>query len=213
MDTVNFFWASDYNLGNIHLLSIHSFYKKGYECILWCYNIPSNIPEYVSIKDASEITPLDTTIYHGYLANTFRFNLLNKFGGIYSDTDNILIKNLPDHPYILAGKWGKTNTNIFKTPKKSPLTSYLMNQPWQTVDSPTTMYELFRKFQLDEWVYDAKDINYFDKGIGDLNLKIIEWDNVDSYIVHLFASMHRACYKTSEIYKTNMSNLKKFIYE
>lgn len=209
---INFFWALNPELNEMSLLSLHSFHKKGYECILWCYNEIPNVPDYVIIKDASEIIPYNDKIYVAHLSDEFRMIVLNTYGGIYSDLDNILLKPLPETEYIFAGTYDDTINNIIKTPKNSILTNYLVENT-EVINQPLNLHLKKQELNLDKWCIPVKDINYFDRDLSELTLEMIDWSTVDSYMVHLLQSKHRACYKNSEIYLTNMDNLKKFIYE
>jgi mannosyltransferase OCH1-like enzyme len=91
---INFIWMGN-KLTDIGLLSLKSFDRLGYTCVLWSYNTIENVPEYVIQKDANYISPLPdkrftTVLFSDYL----RYKLLHKDGGIYSDLDNILLKEL-----------------------------------------------------------------------------------------------------------------------
>lgn len=216
---VNFLWIGT-ELSDINLMSLQSFNKLGYDCILWKYKEINNVPDYVTQKDANKILPLNEDIYAGYHSDYFRFLLLHKYGGIYSDLDNILLKTLPVKKYIIGGEQFDCNSNLIKVPKNSILTKTLiedienkgisnLNQ-YNGVDLYNTVIEL----KLDKFIIKNEEINYFGTstlGIEPLVHTLIDWKNLNTYNVHLFESHHRVVYRNSEVYKTNMKKLKSLL--
>jgi hypothetical protein len=209
---VNFYFARLNKLNDFNLLSIYSFHKLGYTCVMWCYEEIINLPEYVIVKDANEIIPYNGNTYVAFLSDEFRMLLLNKYGGLYSDLDNIILKSLPETEYILAGRHSNTINSVIRTPINSELTNYLVDNR-EIINNNVKLHQKIVDFNLDKWVIPVRDINYFNGDLKELVTKEIDWSKVESYMVHLFQSMHRVCYKSSDVYNLNMANLKKFVEE
>ena len=91
----------------------------GYECVLWSYNDIENVPEGVILKDANDIIPLQEEIEKAKFSDYFRYKILYEFGGIWSDLDNICVKELPNEEYIFPAYMGFINNNLLKAPAKS----------------------------------------------------------------------------------------------
>lgn len=90
---VHMFWAYG-NLSKLECLSIRSYLYHNYNLILWTYGEIKNIPEGVEVRDAREILPesrvfLNNAGSYASFSDLFRYSILNKFGGMWSDTDVI----------------------------------------------------------------------------------------------------------------------------
>jgi len=124
--TANLFWMG--KLTNYELICIESFYKKGFETILWTYEPNhkslNNIHENIKIKNAEEIVPKS---YLGkFTSNSqkkmlsafsdyFRYNLLTKNGGWWFDTDCYCLKNVEEFIKLSENRnivIGKTKDNL-----------------------------------------------------------------------------------------------------
>ena len=85
------------NLGPLEQLSIKSFLDHGHPYHLYTYENITNVPEGTTIKDANEIIPFSKFFLCPKRAYTpfsdwFRWELLNKRGGYWMDTDMIALK-------------------------------------------------------------------------------------------------------------------------
>lgn len=124
--TANLFWMG--KLTNYELVCIESFYKKGFETILWTYE-PNHksldsIHENIIIKNAEEIVP---KTYLGKFtqnnqknnlssfSNYFRYKLLTKNGGWWFDTDCYCLKTVEEFIKLSQNRnivIGKTRDNL-----------------------------------------------------------------------------------------------------
>ena len=113
---INFMWIGK-ELTEFGLLSLNSAKLQGYTCTLWSYEEIGNVPDFVIRKDANEITPIrlgKTELFSDY----FRYKLLWAQGGVWSDLDNMFIKQLPSDIYILSGaELDSANSHLIKAPK------------------------------------------------------------------------------------------------
>jgi hypothetical protein len=214
---VNFLWIGN-KLSEIGLLSLQSFHNLGYTCVLWYYEDIENVPDFVIEEDANEVMELNNDIYRGYHSDYFRFTLLHRDGGIYSDLDNVLLKRLPDVEYIISGHQINCNSNLLKVPKGSKFTERLLEDieasggilnihQYNGLD----LYKTVGELSLGNFIIHSKYIAYFDWStdlIAPLVYETIDWESLDIYNVHLFESAHRVVYKRTPKYIENMKNLK-----
>lgn len=124
-------------LGNLELLTIHSFLNFGHDFYLWVYEpIETPLPYSVTVKNANEIISKDKVFKYKYsnqyghgkgsyagFSDVFRYALLYKYGGWWVDMDVTCLASLDyEDPYVfrrhhvfdLVG-------NIIKCPKNSQL--------------------------------------------------------------------------------------------
>ena len=101
-NNLNFFLDKG-NLSYLNIISLESFHVLGYECLLWTYSEIPNVPDYVEICDANEIIPLNPNVDIILFSDIFRYNLLYKHGGWWSDIDNICVNKLPTTEYLISG--------------------------------------------------------------------------------------------------------------
>jgi hypothetical protein len=74
--------------------------------IMWCNEVPRNNPNWYMVKDLFEVRPVEMPEEIGgvpltqiqYKADVLRLQILQKLGGIYLDTDTLLLKGL--HPLM-----------------------------------------------------------------------------------------------------------------
>jgi len=131
----HFLWVSG-TLSDLELLSLDSFRFFGYRVILWSYGIISNAPKYCICKNASEIISQENIFVsnnsYANFSDLFRYTLLNRYSGIWSDTDVIClssaasIKQLFPDGFFVTEKTNKPghlqiNGNIFYNPNSSLL--------------------------------------------------------------------------------------------
>jgi hypothetical protein len=100
-ETVNSLWIGE-TLSPLQIISINSFLKNGYHYNLYIYDEIDNIPEGVNILDGNDI--LDESEIFVYttgfnkgspsaFSNLFRYKLLYDHGGLWADTDMVLLKD------------------------------------------------------------------------------------------------------------------------
>tara|TARA_R110002153_G_scaffold212442_1_gene365088 strand:+ start:17137 stop:17994 length:858 start_codon:yes stop_codon:yes gene_type:complete len=126
---INQFWYSvdgSLILPSFYEDSVELIFRQDYQPILWVYQKLKNIPKGVIVKDANKIIPFsyfkDTFIKNEYFSGSsrisaktekkyfdavifsdiFRTTLLKKNGGIWFDTDVLLLKKLPKVKNIIA---------------------------------------------------------------------------------------------------------------
>ena len=99
---VNSLWIGK-KLSPINIISINSFLKNGFKYNLYVYEETENIPKGVNVLDGNDILPDSGIWYYGKgfnkgspssFSNEFRYTLLYKNGGLWADTDVVLLKKL-----------------------------------------------------------------------------------------------------------------------
>ena len=111
-------WIGD-RLFPQHIISINSFIQNGFEYNLYVYDDVKNVPSGVILCDANEVIPKDEIWYYnsGFnkgspsgFSNQFRFKILYEYGGLWTDTDMVLMMpyNFHDKKYTLISE---TNEN------------------------------------------------------------------------------------------------------
>ncbi|BAU13890.1 hypothetical protein LEP3755_44330 [Leptolyngbya sp. NIES-3755] len=128
-------------LSTMEQLSIQSFLQNGHEYHLYTYEPVKNIPKGTIVKDGREILSSDRIFtyqsgfgkgsYAGF-ADLFRFHLLHKKGGWWTDTDVICLKPFDfEAESVIAssyeGEWGNcANICVLKLVHNSELTTELV---------------------------------------------------------------------------------------
>jgi len=102
-----------------HIISINSFLQNGFQYNLYVYDEVENIPLGVNVCDGNDLLPDSAIWYYGKgfnkgspsgFSNEFRFTLLNTLGGLWVDTDVILLKDFNlDKPYIFISERNVNN--------------------------------------------------------------------------------------------------------
>ena len=102
-----------------HIISINSFLQNGFQYNLYVYDEVKNIPSGVNVCDGNDLLPDSAIWYYGKgfnkgspsgFSNEFRFTLLNTLGGLWVDTDVILLKDFNlDKPYIFISERNVNN--------------------------------------------------------------------------------------------------------
>ena len=97
-----------------HVISINSFLQNGFEYNLYIYDEVKNIPSGANVLDGNVILPKSEIWYYNIgfnkgspsgFSNQFRFTLLNTLGGLWVDTDVVLLKDFNlDKPYIFISE-------------------------------------------------------------------------------------------------------------
>jgi hypothetical protein len=102
MHEVSSLWIGK-KLSLINIISINSFLHNSYKYNLYVYEEVENIPKGVNILDGNDILPDSAIWYYGKgfnkgspssFSNEFRYTLLYKNGGLWADTDVVLLKKL-----------------------------------------------------------------------------------------------------------------------
>ena len=143
-------WMGE-DLSDLERISINSYLHNDHNVILYIYRNIQNIPDGVDIRDANEIVPYsdfeviiddicekgvakeyvppDKVVYVAYsiYSDLFRYKLMYKTGGWWSDLDAICLKHYDfGDPYIFCAFPSILYTyaaGIFKVPAKSELMS------------------------------------------------------------------------------------------
>lgn len=209
-DEINFLWL-DSELGEIELISLKSFHKLGYRCILWTYDDIINLPKYVELYSANDIIER-FEICNRKFSDYFRYKLLYSFGGWWSDIDNICLKPLPEQPYFFYKVGNTLNNNILKVEKESKLMleliKFIENDNFNSFANFDVLDGYIREYKLNQYIC-KEDIEF---GIDDLILKEIDW-NYDNILIHLFKSNISKSFFTNDNYKNNIKQLKNILYE
>jgi mannosyltransferase OCH1-like enzyme len=121
-------WIGDFTA--MEAMCIRSFLANGHAFHLYTYEPLEGVPEGTILKDASEIVPKDKIWDFASISNFadyFRYALLSKKGGWWSDMDTICLK-----PFDFTSEYFfcKDNTNVIvaagtiKCPPNSPIMKY-----------------------------------------------------------------------------------------
>jgi len=101
LNPIHLFWIGS-KLSPIEIICCKSCLHQGMTPLLWCYQDIENVPDGVVVRAAESILPKETMDYYlntlklpiPNISDIFRYQLLNKIGGIYSDTDIVFTDNL-----------------------------------------------------------------------------------------------------------------------
>ena len=94
---VNMFWHGS-PLSRLERLCLSSFVAHGHRVLLHVYDEPANVPNGVTLADASQVLPRDRLFKHAksgsfaMFADGFRYRLLLEHGGLWVDTDVVCLK-------------------------------------------------------------------------------------------------------------------------
>jgi mannosyltransferase OCH1-like enzyme len=121
------FWAYG-NFSRLELMCANSFINNNYNLHIWTYGDLPNAPKGAVIRDAREIISenlvfLNKVGSYASFSDFFRYTVLAKFGGLYSDTDVVALKNsseLPGKKFLVTERDPqgglKVNNNIIFNP-------------------------------------------------------------------------------------------------
>src|SRR5262245_55650333 len=96
LPAIQMFWHGR-PLSRIERLSMASFMGNGHAVELYVYEEPRGVPAGVCMKDAADILPRSDVFMHkrrnsiGHFADWFRYELLFKRGGYWSDADMVCL--------------------------------------------------------------------------------------------------------------------------
>lgn len=209
---INSMWIGD-DLTNVEKLSINSFLKNGHDFHLYVYDDIGGIPDGVIVKDANTI--LDSSKIFKYkrmkergrdeignegfagFADWFRYVLLHKKGGWWSDLDVICLKNFNIlRPYFFTtmngeGEW--FTNGIFKVPRNSLVMSFCIKYCEDVGDDaiwmatgPGLLYNGYVHYNLNCFAKTEEVLDLFKSGTG---LFKDQHTNIgEAYSVHMYNS-------------------------
>lgn len=131
MRAVHMLWVSGV-LGVLEQGSVASFLSRGYSVNVWTYGGVTQCPAGAKLRDAREVLPESSLFlnqlgtYAGF-SDLFRYAVLRKFGGLYSDMDVIALRpaaELPQRPFMVTERTRqggtKINGNVLHVPDPTP---------------------------------------------------------------------------------------------
>ena len=126
-------------LSRVERLSLASFVATGHSVHLYAYDLVPNVPDGVTLLDASVIAPRENMWRNGRAAgegagswaaaaNVFRYALLSRRGGYWVDTDVVALRPLPGRgDYFFAFEDAtKINSAVLRLPAGSTLATLLL---------------------------------------------------------------------------------------
>jgi len=153
METINFLFTNKQDLPQTAIDSLKSFVAHNHKCVLWTYYDCQNVPKGVEVKNADIIEPLDETISPEHFADYWRLELLYRYGGWWSDLDNICLKSLndfQDEEYVFTRIQGVVvNNNIMKVPFGAKVMKDCMNYCQKNNWKKLSKYSLNFQFMTD----------------------------------------------------------------
>src|SRR5690625_1241888 len=128
---VNMFWHGP-KLGPMHAACVRSFLRHGHTVIMHCYERPEDLPDGVRVFDAAKNMPLSDMHAHNKVgsvalgANRYRYRMIAKGFGFYTDCDMFCLRPIPDADYIMGAEQDDTvNNAVLKFPAGSALAEAL----------------------------------------------------------------------------------------
>lgn len=213
MIKINSFWLGN-SLSQLEILSIKSHIKVGHYYNLWTYDNLDNVPLGVNIKDAREILPAEKIFCYqigegkgsfSAFSNIFRYKLLEKKDGWWSDMDVIVLKKFDffeDSVFaseINRNGYSSPTTCVIKMDKSIAAKCYnescIYDQnklKWGTIGPKLLTKEIFKLNNMSKYVqlpHVFCPINWFDSEKDPLIQKNI--DISKSYAVHMWHEMWR----------------------
>ena len=174
--TIKGLWIGS-KLSPNELLCIKSYLYHGHQFELYVYDSVRNVPENVIIKDAAQIIPKSdiftyTSVHHNrslaMFSDLFRYKLLYKLGGWWSDLDAVCVKPFDiDQPYVFMQEKLKDNKGticggVIKCPKNAQIIDYcfekskemsmnIQNYSWAAT-GPSLLAQAVEEFNLNHFV-------------------------------------------------------------
>lgn len=125
---VHMLWVEG-TLSQLELISVKSFLCHNFDVTLWHFGDIPNVPSGVTLRHVEELLPSAQpfTYANGSYAafsNLFRYTVLNRFGGLWSDTDVICLRDettLSQSPFLVSERVRnaqsiKININLIYSP-------------------------------------------------------------------------------------------------
>ena len=136
------FWAYG-PFSQLEQLCAKSFIQQGYDLTIWTYGKLENAPHRAILRDARDLIPEDRVFTYkngsySAFANLFRYVLLNKFGGLYVDTDVVALKGpsaLPDESFLVEER------QPFRGAKAIRQLRQVLNRPHKTRINPCVIHQ------------------------------------------------------------------------
>jgi hypothetical protein len=192
-NVVNFLWIGE-NLNKNCLLTLKSFLDYEHDVHLWSYSKIKNAPSGTVFKNANDIIPKSEIFTYkgggdclkgtyGGFSDIFRYELINKVGGWYSDMDVTCLKNFSDMDHLEYVLRPHSNTkcvaNIFKSPKDSEFLKYCIKKTKEDIDENNESWvkplwilkKCVEKFNYQKYIIDK---SFFGDDSYDFIMKIIE---------------------------------------
>ncbi len=120
------------SLAALERACLRSALSQGRRVALYCYAPPAGVPEGVELRDAADILPEATIIYHrsgspSLFSNRFRYELLRRGLGTWIDCDVYFVAPLTLHGDYVMGEQGdgKIATSVLRLPPDSPVLAEL----------------------------------------------------------------------------------------
>jgi Alpha 1,4-glycosyltransferase conserved region/Glycosyltransferase sugar-binding region containing DXD motif len=111
---------------------LKSFVRNGHPVVLHCYENVENVPQGISISDASIILPKNEIFKHletdsyAIFSDLFRYELMAVVDGIYVDCDMFCLKPIELSNYVMGYQSPELiNNAVLRVPKNSALLSDL----------------------------------------------------------------------------------------
>jgi hypothetical protein len=156
-------------LSKIENTCLSSFVHHGHSFTLYVYDLDLVVPNGVTKKDAREIMP-ETSLFivdnsYGPFSDLFRYKMVQQTGLIWTDTDNICLKDHWNTPKYIFGKesGGMVANGVLLAPKDSPLLLDLVEHSqnfdrkfitWSEI-GPQLLTKLIEKHNLQDYVMPA----------------------------------------------------------
>jgi hypothetical protein len=132
-DTIQSLWIGD-SLSDLEIMSINSYLATHKKFHLYVYKDIKNVPNGVTLKDASEIWTYEESMEKlpsglQAISNFFRLQLLFEKGGYWVDLDNISLKKYDFKTSYVFGRDSVDfyNNNVIKAPKRSTFLGLILN--------------------------------------------------------------------------------------
>ena len=125
---VHMLWVNG-ELGRLEFDALSSFVRCRFDVQLWNYGLLGNVPKGVKLRDAREVLPESSLFVnrqgsYAAFSDLFRYAVLRKFGGLYSDVDVVALASpeaLPDTPFLVTERMrdgrSKINGNVIHVPQ------------------------------------------------------------------------------------------------
>jgi hypothetical protein len=115
-------------LGPLERACLRSVVRAGHRITLYCYDVPTGVPEGVELADAGAVVSRDRIIRYrngsfALFANLFRYEVQRQQLGTWIDCDVYLLKPLPGQDPYLVGEFedGQLNNAILRLPPDCPM--------------------------------------------------------------------------------------------
>ncbi len=120
-------------LGPVETACLASAVRQGHSLTLYCYGKPAGVPRGVTLADAASILPESAVIRYpngspALFADRFRYELLRRGAGIWTDCDAYFLKPLEcSSGYLYGWEDGKLiNNGVIGLPSDSPILAELL---------------------------------------------------------------------------------------